>query len=91
MKPLLALHITHPDIEPDYVADLLNAALDREFGRTGAELVSVRTLATPEELRAYMAGEMVLYRKPARRRGNKITYQRDGIEHHLEQTTAFGE
>ena len=93
MKPLLAVFI-EPErgIEPDYVADVVNVALDREFGRSGESLVSVRTLAGEEDLRSYLAGEMVLYRKPARRRGNQIIYKDNaGQEHRLVQQTAFPE
>ena len=75
-------------LDNEYLGDILNRALDREFG---AELVSVRLLTEPDELRAYEAGEMVLYRKPARRVGNTIVYRKDGEERRLEQLTAFSE
>lgn len=92
MKPLLALHIeSDRGITAEYVADVLNVALDREFGRGGEELVSVRAISDPEDLRAYEAGEMVMYRKPARRNGRFITYRQGGQEHRLEQTQIFGE
>lgn len=91
MRPVLAISV-HPSLgaslDREYLADLLNRALDREFG---SELVSVRLLTEPEDLRAYEAGEMVLYRKPARRQGNTITYRKDGEEHRLEQIVAFPE
>lgn len=91
MRPLLALHI-EPDrgIDPAYVADVLNVALDREFGRGGEELVSVRAITSPEELSAYEAGQMVMYRKPARRQGDIITYQANGEVRRLQQTSLFG-
>jgi hypothetical protein len=93
VKPVLAFRI-HPEVplDPEYVADLINMAMDREFGRGGVpEVVSVRLLSTEEELRSYMAGDLVLYRKPARRQGNVIEFERDGVRHRLEQTTAFGD
>ncbi len=89
MKPLLALHVhpDAPDLTPAYLADLINEKMDREFARSGVrELVSVRLLANVEDLRAYEAGEMVLYRKPARKVGDRIVYERNGQRIELEQT-----
>lgn len=90
MKPVLGITV-HPQIhaalDGDYLTDLLNRALDREFG--AGEFISVRLLTTEDDLRAYQAGELILYRKPARRRGNTITFRKDGREHRLEQTVAF--
>ncbi len=85
MKPLLALvSDQRVALDADYAADLINRALDREFGN---ELVHVALLTTPEDLRGYEAGDLILYRKPAhRRRGDKIVYNRDGTEVHLEQS-----
>jgi hypothetical protein len=93
MRPLLALHV-HPDLNlvtPDLVADLVNAYLDREFGRVGPvrEPVSVRALHSVEDLRAYQAGEMVLYRKPARKVGDRYVYEKDGVRTELQQLKAF--
>ena len=89
MKPVLAISVAPGmALDNEYLGDILNRALDREFG---AELVSVRLLTEPDELRAYEAGEMVLYRKPARRVGNTIVYRKDGEERRLEQLTAFSE
>lgn len=89
MKPVLGITVaSRLALDADYLTDLLNRALDREFG---SELVSVRLLDSEEELRRFQAGELVLYRKPARRRGNTIIYRKDGQEHELEQTVAFPE
>lgn len=90
MRPLLSLVIRTdiaPALDPEQIADMINFAMDREF--TGG-VVNVRVLRTVEDLQAYESGQMVMYRKPARKVGNKIVYERDGVRHELEQETLFG-
>jgi hypothetical protein len=88
MKPVLALTIDSEviTVQPGTVADYINAYLDREFGEGS---VSIRLLSTEDELRLWEAGQLVLYRKPARRFGNTIVYEKNGRRVELVQETAF--
>ena len=91
MKPVLGIAIQEGlAVEPEYVAEVCQQRLDREFGLLGEQACYVRLLSTDDELRAWQAGELVLYRKPARRHGNTIVYRdHGGHEVKLEQETIF--
>jgi hypothetical protein len=95
VRPLLGVQLREPDpdsgmaVEPGEVwEELAHHAEDRWHG-----LVELVMLNTEDELKAFQAGHLVLYRKPVRRRApTDVSYRRpDGTVVEREQTTLFGE
>jgi hypothetical protein len=83
VKPLLGVAGAVDDLGE--LVEVCNEAIRANYGEETD--VTVTALASEPELRAFEAGELVLYKRPPRRRGNKIMYVRDGEKVELEQIT----
>lgn len=91
MKPVIAFEIDPdaPEVTPALVAEVCRDATNHWFEFNGKRMVAVRLLKTEEELRAYQAGELVLYRKPERRHDDTIIYEKGGERIELKQERLF--
>lgn len=91
MRPLIGVVIgPEADLSVEELAERIHELLAEDYANAH---VGIQLLATEEELRAFQAGHIVLYRKPVKRASSTdVSYRRpDGSVIRREQQTLFDE